>query len=61
MLHSFLICFCYIEVLVDIGESVMGGPGVLLWKYQRLIAVVIFIVLAFLFFEVSGLRQGFNL
>jgi len=39
----------------------MGAPIVLLRKYQRLIAVVIFLVLAFLFFEVSGLRQGFNL
>mgnify|MGYP006172012241 CR=1 FL=1 len=39
----------------------MGGLGVLLRKYQRLIVVVIFLVLAFLFFEVSGLRQGFNL
>jgi uncharacterized membrane protein YdjX (TVP38/TMEM64 family) len=39
----------------------MGAPIVLLRKYQGLIAVVIFLVLAFLFFEVSGLRQGFNL
>lgn len=39
----------------------MGGLGVLLRKYQRLIAVLIFLALALLFFEVSGLRQGFNL
>jgi uncharacterized membrane protein YdjX (TVP38/TMEM64 family) len=30
-------------------------------KYQRLFAVIAFLILAFLFFEVSGLRQGFNL
>lgn len=39
----------------------MGRTTALLRKYQRLVAVVIFLILAFLFFELSGLRQGFNL